>query len=331
MSDGTNTVSSTNLAINVTLAGQNLAPTAQASAPTTSGSAPLTVAFSSAGSSDPEGAALTYNWTFGDGTSATTANPSHVYSTSGVFVAQLKVSDGTNMSSPASVTITVGNAGTGLVAAYGFEETSGNTAADASGLGNGGTISGATHVTGKFGNGLAFNGTSALVSIADSASLDVTSAVTLEAWVYPTALSGWRDVIFKNTDIYFLMGCTPTGSAPGFGGTFTSANAYGTGALPLNAWSHLAGTYDGTTMRLYVNGVLVSSQAQTGPIATSTGALSIGGDTTAGQYWSGMIDEVRVYNRALSAAEIQSDMGTPVVGGSAVPASPNGLRVIPTQ
>src|SRR4029078_1992247 len=131
--------------------GQNLAPTALASAPTTSGGAPLTVAFSSAGSSDPEGKSLNYNWTFCDRASATTANPSHMYSTSGVFVAQLKVSDGTNLSAPVIVTITVGNTTSGLVAAYGFEEGSGSTVADSSGRGNGGTIAAATRTAGKFG------------------------------------------------------------------------------------------------------------------------------------------------------------------------------------
>jgi len=77
-------------------------------------------------------------------------------------------------------------------------------------------------------------------------------------------------------------------------------------------WAHLAATYDGVMMRLYVNGVQVASRAQTGAIATSTNALQIGGDTIYGQYFAGRIDEVRIYNRALSAAQIQSDMNTAV-------------------
>lgn len=70
--------------------------------------------------------------------------------------------------------------------------------------------------------------------------------------------------------------------------------------------------YDGATIRLYVNGVQVASRAQTGVIATSTNPLQIGGDSIYGQYFAGRIDEVRVYNRALSVAEIQSDMNTPL-------------------
>ena len=80
----------------------------------------------------------------------------------------------------------------------------------------------------------------------------------------------------------------------------------------MNTWTHLAATYDGATMRLYVNGVQVASRAQTGTIATSTNPLQIGGDSLYGQYFAGMIDEVRVYNRALSVTEIQTDMNSPV-------------------
>jgi hypothetical protein len=134
-------------------------------------------------------------------------------------------------------------------------------------------------------------------------------------------------VIYKADDIYFLMGSTPQAQAPGVGGTFGST-LFGTSALALNTWTHLAGTYDGTTLRLYINGVQVSSQAQTGAIGTSTQALTIGGDTIAGQFWSGLIDEVRIYNRALTQAEIQTDLNTPVVGAAPGLLPPQGLRVI---
>jgi hypothetical protein len=76
------------------------------------------------------------------------------------------------------------------------------------------------------------------------------------------------------------------------------------------AWTHIATTYDGTTQRLFINGVEVSSRPQTGAIAVGTGNLRIGGnDVWAGEYFQGLIDEVRVYNRALTAAEIAEDMG----------------------
>jgi concanavalin A-like lectin/glucanase superfamily protein len=78
----------------------------------------------------------------------------------------------------------------------------------------------------------------------------------------------------------------------------------------LNTWSHLAMTYNGSSMRLYVNGALVATRAQTGNATVSTGVLRIGGNGVWGEYFTGAIDEVRIYNRALSAAEIQADMNT---------------------
>jgi chitodextrinase len=215
----------------------------------------------------------------------------------------------------------------GLVAAYGFEEGTGSSASDISANGNHGIINGATWTTGKFGKALLFNGAGSMVTINDSASLDLTTAMTLEAWVYPTALStSWSDIIYKDPDGYFLMGTTPQAQAPDFGGSFASANVYGT-KLPLNTWSHLAGSYDGTTMSFYLNGAIVSSRAQTGSVLVSAGSLFIGGDTASGQYWTGRIDEVRIYNRALSASEIQLDANNPVTGSR--PAAPTGLTTAP--
>ncbi|MFD3373318.1 MULTISPECIES: PQQ-dependent sugar dehydrogenase [unclassified Streptomyces] len=86
-----------------------LAPTAQAKADVTSGKAPLAVAFSSAGSTDPDGDALSHAWTFGDGGTSTAANPSHTYAANGQYTATLKVTDTTGKSATASVQITVGN------------------------------------------------------------------------------------------------------------------------------------------------------------------------------------------------------------------------------
>ncbi|MFE6999816.1 PQQ-dependent sugar dehydrogenase [Streptomyces griseus] len=85
------------------------APLAKATANRTSGQAPLAVAFSSAGTSDPDGDPLTYAWKFGDGATSTAANPSHTYTANGRYTAELTVSDGTGKTATASVVITVGN------------------------------------------------------------------------------------------------------------------------------------------------------------------------------------------------------------------------------
>ena len=79
-------------------------------------------------------------------------------------------------------------------------------------------------------------------------------------------------------------------------------------ALAVNTWTHLAATFDGAMVRLYVNGALVASQAQTTPLAPMTGTLQIGGNSSANVFFAGRIDEVRIYNRALSAGEIQAEM-----------------------
>ncbi|MFJ6197411.1 PQQ-dependent sugar dehydrogenase [Micromonospora sp. NPDC092111] len=91
------------------IGGGNRSPVAVASANPTSGSSPLTVTFSSAGSSDPEGGALSYLWTFGDGTTSTAANPTKTYTTNGTYTPTLKVTDPTGLSGTASLVVTVGN------------------------------------------------------------------------------------------------------------------------------------------------------------------------------------------------------------------------------
>ena len=202
---------------------------------------------------------------------------------------------------------------TGLVAAYGFDEGSGTTVTDASGNGNTGTITNATWAaTGKYGKALQFNGTNALVTIPDAASLHLSTGMTLEAWVNPSTVNAaWRDVIYKGNDNFYLEATSTNASKPDAGmiagGSY--ADAFGTAALTANTWSYLTETYDGSTLRLYVNGTQVASTAHTGAIATSTNPLQIGGDSIYGQYFAGLIDEVRVYNVALTAAQIQTDHG----------------------
>ena len=104
-----------------------------------------------------------------------------------------------NVATSATVSVTVNNvAVTGLVAAYSFNEGTGTTLVDRSGRGHTGTISGATWSTqGKFGGALSFDGVNDWVTIGDTAALDLTTGMTLEAWVAPSTLSGWRTVLLK--------------------------------------------------------------------------------------------------------------------------------------
>ena len=326
VSDGTNSVNSSNISISVNVAGSNYPPIAVSSATPTSGFAPLSVAFSSAGSSDPDGTTLTYNWTFGDGSSSTSANPSHTYSSNGLYTAQLRVSDGTNTVAASPITINVANAASYLVAAYAFEEGSGASVSDSSGNGNIGSISNATWVTtGKYGKALSFNG--GYVTVNDTASLELTTNITIEAWVNPSAApTGWQVLAYKGGNDYYLAGSNPS-SVPTFGGNFATTSLTAGTALPANTWTHLACTYDGATMTIYTNGIPAASQAQTGPLTTSTGTLSLGGDPVRGNFWRGMMDEVRIYRRTLSQTDIHNDMNAPLSGAGSRPNTPQNFRV----
>ena len=225
----------------------------------------------------------------------------------------------------------------GLVLGYGFEETAGTTAGDVSPFKNNGTINGPTGTaSGKFGRALSFDGTNDRVDVPDAASLDLSNGMTLEAWVNPTTNSGWRTAMLKERGkdllyaLYASNGAKPTAEV--YSGTENASP--GTAALPLNAWTHLATTYDGTTLRLFVNGVQVSSKAVTGSMPNTAEALRIGGNAVWGEYFAGLIDEVRVYSRALSANEIGLDMKTAVVGSNPPPAdteppsAPGNLKAV---
>ena len=109
-----------------------------------------------------------------------------------------------------SVTVTTGDVTDGLVAAYSFDAGSGTSVADASGSGNNGTVANtAWSAAGKFGGALSFNGSTARVNVPNASSLQLSSAMTLEAWVNPAVVSAaWRDVIYKGDDNYYLMGTT---------------------------------------------------------------------------------------------------------------------------
>ncbi len=205
-----------------------------------------------------------------------------------------------------------------LVAAYGFNEGTGTTTADLGGTGNNGTLTNTTWSTlGKVGNALTFNGTSARVNVADSNSLDLTTGMALEAWVFPTSLSGTRTVVAKERTGGFAYGLFASNGASRPSAAIrvgtTTISVAGPSSLQLNAWSHLAATYNGAALVLYVNGTQVASQAAAGSMTTTTLPLRIGGITTVtGQYFAGRIDEVRVYNQAVNAAQVQADMVTPV-------------------
>lgn len=153
-----------------------------------------------------------------------------------------------------------------LVAAYSFDAAS-PVLPDVSGHGNHGHIAGATWTReGKFGGALVFDGENSAVVVPHAPSLSLGGAMTLEAWVYPTAPQrGWRAIIQKDIDPYFLFAGSDAGTLiPAGGGTFggTSEHVHAPRALPVNAWTHLAVTYDGSRLNLYINGRLGGSRVR---------------------------------------------------------------------
>lgn len=226
--------------------------------------------------------------------------------------------------------------GSGCVGEWGLNEGSGTVLTDQSASHNDGVLNGATWTTaGKYSGGIATSGLSgSYARISDSTSLRLTSAFTLEGWFYPTSVSSaWHDGIYKGgNDDYFLMPASDRSSLPACGGTFGGANDFvnGSAALPVNAWSHVACTYDGSAIRIFVNGVQVGSKARSGAVQQSSGSVTLGGDPQWGQYFAGRIDEVRIYSRALTAPEISADMNAPVappVPDENPPSAPGPLSV----
>ena len=236
-----------------------------------------------------------------------------------------------NLRTSAVVTVQVSNTttppppvGSGLVAAYGFDEGTGTVTADASGQGNPGTITGAIWKPGRFGQSLEFDGSTDWVTVAANNAVNFTATMTVEAWIYPTEAAGWRSVVFKeapgeirdhNYGLYSAFGAEGPGGHVLLEGFADNIKAHASAAIVLNRWTHVATTYDGSVLRAYVDGVERSAVAATGPINMSPGVLRLGGNSMYGDFFKGQIDEVRLYNRALSPAEIGADMSTPIDSG----------------
>jgi len=181
-------------------------------------------------------------------------------------------------------------------------------ARDIQGGNNGALVNGTTFATGKVGQAFSLDGVDDVIQVSNAPNLNFgpNSPITVDLWAYRTGTANVMHMIGKR------VGCDPAqinyqmafddrnGPLMGFGGP--SGQATVNRDLLLNTWTHLAGTFDGTTFRFYIDGVLVGSGSGTlGP--TNTAPLEIGNSGACEQF-GGLIDEVEVFNRALSATEI---------------------------
>ncbi len=210
----------------------------------------------------------------------------------------------------------------GLVAHWDFNEGTGTTVSDSSGNGNDGTINGASWTTGKVGSALSFDGVDDYVEIADSDSFDISTQNTFEVWVNLNSnqggviLSKWVNAyedktlhIADNLAIHYAL-------FRGWGTEGIENVAISNTMLTSGAWFHIVGTYNGEYQKIYINGMLDSSKSVTGEVWDSDGTFYIGRAFRAENLppFNGLIDQVRIYNRALSASEILANYNA--IGGN---------------
>lgn len=216
--------------------------------------------------------------------------------------------------------------GDGLIGHWPFDETSGHVVVDRSGHGNHGELINGARGPGIYGQALLLAGRDdSHASIPGSTSLNgLADRLTVMAWAYPnTPPDGFRVLVSRQIGTLlhpdqFYLGFGPKDNAMHYkwhlatddGGTLREGDIY-SGTPAHNRWIHLAGTYDGEIMRLYVDGVEIANAPISGRLRIDDNPVTIGGEENGpaprvvdGEF-DGRIDEVRIYNRALDPAEIR--------------------------
>ncbi len=200
---------------------------------------------------------------------------------------------------------------TGLVGHWKLDDATGSTATDSAGGGRHGTLSGTplwTH--GPAQGALNFDAVDDSVSVSDHISLRLGVNHTIAFWLKKNSEpSGWQRLIGKGIDSErnYTIWDEPYGGKRIFYQLQIGANyplVYSGTALELNQWYHVVCTYDGSAMTMYLNGVQSSTGGCNGTPVTSTSPLLFGYAGYPGTYMSGALDDVRLYNRTLSTAEI---------------------------
>jgi len=198
-----------------------------------------------------------------------------------------------------------------MVSYWKLDEGEGTTATDSVDGNHGTLINGPGWTTGQVGSALSFDGSNDYVGIPDSASLDITDAITLEAWVYPTysPWSGMR-IIDKMTVGYsdsYLLDTYPNNKVR----MITNPSVLTTTErIPTNAWTHIVATFDSNAgvQRIYLNGILKAEKIFTPGLKMTLNnrPVRLGANSyLSGNWFRGIMDEVAIYDRAVSAEEIE--------------------------
>ncbi len=241
-----------------------------------------------------------------------------------------------NLTTSPAVNVTVSNgSAAGPAAAYAFEEGSGTTAADATGHGLIGTLNGASWTGGKYGTAVLLDGNDDYVNLGNPSALQITGAMTISAWVYSSAFPGDDAAIVSKRasgQSGFQLDTTVDSGLRTIGFKLTSNTGgpmfrYGTTPLQPDTWYHVSGVYNPAAgaLQVYLNG-----QPDNGDLVgtitpsqqNSSMNVNIGRRAGGGFLTNGRIDDVRIYDRALSSAEIQADMNTPLAGGTTTDPTP---------
>jgi subtilisin family serine protease len=199
-----------------------------------------------------------------------------------------------------------------------FNNAAGTTATDISGNSNHGTLqNGPVWTTGRSNGGLSFDGSNDAVVINSSPSLNsVATSVTVAAWVFRSASqTGWRSIVSRQAGSgsaeHYYLGFNENAFRWVVNTTAGYSNLTIGGPAALGQWLHVVGTYDGTTVRLYVNGVEHFSTPHSGTFAAGTTRVVVGSSHndaagTPSEGFNGVIDEMRLYGRALTAQEVNA-------------------------
>ncbi len=196
---------------------------------------------------------------------------------------------------------------------YKFNESSGTSADDASGKNRNGTLAGnASWTPGKSGNAVSLNGTSDYVSVPD---FGTCQQFTLSAWVNPSSLDNAMNSImhcdgWESGDVHFMvlsngqLQLSVNGTSP--------VDRVSTGSVATGSWQHIAVVYSGGTARFYINGSLSSTGSYTTTqSANLISGMRLGGWSGGGRFFAGKIDDFRMYNRALTDAQVLAIYSSP--------------------